>query len=161
MFLDDSAKPSNAIANGRGIKTRKAKDEFEFRACVRGELKSPAGCVVVPIEVTDKMAPGVISLPHGWGHDLPGVRLSVATQRPGQRQSADRRPHRRHTVRDQRSEWRPGRADPGLARDLGRLTNRTRSAVDPHRLAGNVGRIVARQEDTDPPNIIVTIADAS
>jgi hypothetical protein len=83
VFLDDSAKPSNAIANGREIKTRKAKDEFEFRACVRGELKSPAGCVVVPIEVTDPMAPGVISLPHGWGHDLPGVRLSVATQRPG------------------------------------------------------------------------------
>ena len=27
--------------------------------------------------------PGVISLPHGWGHALPGARLSVAAARPG------------------------------------------------------------------------------
>lgn len=27
--------------------------------------------------------PGVISLPHGWGHNLPGIRLEVATRRPG------------------------------------------------------------------------------
>jgi hypothetical protein len=26
---------------------------------------------------------GVISLPHGWGHALPGARLSVAAERPG------------------------------------------------------------------------------
>ena len=26
---------------------------------------------------------GVVSLPHGWGHDLPGVRCSVARDRPG------------------------------------------------------------------------------
>jgi hypothetical protein len=25
----------------------------------------------------------VISLPHGWGHDLPGAKLKVAAQRPG------------------------------------------------------------------------------
>ncbi len=29
------------------------------------------------------MAPGVVSLAHGWGHDLPGVKLSVAAKRPG------------------------------------------------------------------------------
>jgi hypothetical protein len=29
------------------------------------------------------MMPGVVSLPHGWGHDLPGAQLSVAAQRPG------------------------------------------------------------------------------
>ena len=27
--------------------------------------------------------PGVVSLPHGWGHDLPGVGLGVASARPG------------------------------------------------------------------------------
>jgi hypothetical protein len=27
--------------------------------------------------------PGVVSHPHGWGHDLPGVRLGVASRRPG------------------------------------------------------------------------------
>ena len=29
------------------------------------------------------MMPGVISLPHGWGHDLPGSQLRVAAERPG------------------------------------------------------------------------------
>jgi hypothetical protein len=29
------------------------------------------------------MMPGVVSLPHGWGHSRPGVALSVASARPG------------------------------------------------------------------------------
>jgi hypothetical protein len=29
------------------------------------------------------MKPGVVSLPHGWGHHRPGVRLSTAAARPG------------------------------------------------------------------------------
>jgi hypothetical protein len=29
------------------------------------------------------MMPGVVSLPHGWGHALPGTRLGVAAERPG------------------------------------------------------------------------------
>jgi len=27
--------------------------------------------------------PGVVSLPHGWGHDLSGIRMAVAAERPG------------------------------------------------------------------------------
>jgi len=27
--------------------------------------------------------PGVVSLPHGWGHDLEGARLALAAERPG------------------------------------------------------------------------------
>ena len=46
-------------------------------------VKSEAGSVQVPIEVTDEMMPGVVSLPHGWGHDVEGTRLSVAARRPG------------------------------------------------------------------------------
>ena len=37
----------------------------------------------VQVEVSDEVMPGVISLPHGWGHALPGVRLAVAAERPG------------------------------------------------------------------------------
>ena len=37
----------------------------------------------VDVELTDDMMPGVVSLPHGWGHDQPGTQLSVARQRPG------------------------------------------------------------------------------
>jgi anaerobic selenocysteine-containing dehydrogenase len=37
----------------------------------------------VQVEVSDDMMPGVVSLPHGWGHNLPGAQLSVAAERPG------------------------------------------------------------------------------
>jgi len=38
---------------------------------------------VAPVEVTDTVMAGVVSLPHGWGHDLPGARLSVAVEHAG------------------------------------------------------------------------------
>jgi formate dehydrogenase len=31
-------------------------------------LASKSGSVVVPVKVTDEMTPGVVALPHGWGH---------------------------------------------------------------------------------------------
>jgi anaerobic selenocysteine-containing dehydrogenase len=46
-------------------------------------VASEAGRVEVPVEVTDAIAPGVVSLPHGWGHDRPGTRLSVAREHAG------------------------------------------------------------------------------
>jgi anaerobic selenocysteine-containing dehydrogenase len=46
-------------------------------------LSSRAGSIVVPAEVTDDMMPGVVSLPHGWGHDRLGVRLAVASRHAG------------------------------------------------------------------------------
>ncbi|HEY2928539.1 molybdopterin-dependent oxidoreductase [Piscinibacter sp.] len=39
--------------------------------------------IEAPVEVSDEMMPGVVSLPHGWGHDLPQTRLGVARERPG------------------------------------------------------------------------------
>ncbi len=35
------------------------------------------------VEVSDEVMPGVVSLPHGWGHDAPGARMAVAAERPG------------------------------------------------------------------------------
>jgi anaerobic selenocysteine-containing dehydrogenase len=46
-------------------------------------IRSQAGSVEAPVEVSDEMLPGVVSLPHGWGHDKPGARLSVARERAG------------------------------------------------------------------------------
>jgi anaerobic selenocysteine-containing dehydrogenase len=46
-------------------------------------LSSRVGQVHVAAAVTDDVMPGVVSLPHGWGHDRPGVRLSIASLRPG------------------------------------------------------------------------------
>ncbi len=39
--------------------------------------------ITAQVQISDEMMPGVISLPHGWGHDLPGSRLRVAAERPG------------------------------------------------------------------------------
>ena len=41
------------------------------------------GLVVAPVEVTDEIRPGVVGLPHGWGHDLPGAQMRVAGEHAG------------------------------------------------------------------------------
>jgi anaerobic selenocysteine-containing dehydrogenase len=46
-------------------------------------VASRAGAVTIPVEVTDAIRPGVVSIPHGWGHDLDGVELQVARRYPG------------------------------------------------------------------------------
>jgi hypothetical protein len=47
------------------------------------EVTSRAGAVTIPVEVTDTIRPGVVSIPHGWGHDRPGARLGVAGRHAG------------------------------------------------------------------------------
>jgi anaerobic selenocysteine-containing dehydrogenase len=49
------------------------------QACVQ----AATGELIVHVEVTADVRPGVVSLPHGWGHDVPGVRMGVAQARPG------------------------------------------------------------------------------
>ncbi|MGV9699237.1 molybdopterin oxidoreductase family protein [Streptomyces sp. NPDC003470] len=46
-------------------------------------VKGAGGEVTAPAEVTDTVRPGVVSLPHGWGHDRPGTRLTHAAGDPG------------------------------------------------------------------------------
>ncbi|MFF4506050.1 molybdopterin oxidoreductase family protein [Streptomyces sp. NPDC001401] len=46
-------------------------------------VKGAGGEVTAPAEVTDAVRPGVVSLPHGWGHDRPGTRMSHAATDPG------------------------------------------------------------------------------
>jgi anaerobic selenocysteine-containing dehydrogenase len=46
-------------------------------------VASRVGRVEVLAEVTADIEPGVVSLPHGWGHGRPGVRLAVATAHAG------------------------------------------------------------------------------
>ncbi|MEA2436545.1 MAG: hypothetical protein QOF65_1101, partial [Thermoleophilaceae bacterium] len=36
-----------------------------------------------PVEVTDAIMPGVVSIPHGWGHNAPGSRMRVAAAHAG------------------------------------------------------------------------------
>lgn len=46
-------------------------------------VKGAGGAVTAPAEVTDTVRPGVVSLPHGWGHDRPGTRQTHAAGDPG------------------------------------------------------------------------------
>ena len=44
---------------------------------------SRVGTVDATVEVTDAIRPGVVSLPHGWGHGQPGTRMRVAAEHAG------------------------------------------------------------------------------
>ena len=42
-------------------------------------VQSETGQIDIPVEITDKIMSGVISIPHGFGHNKKGTRLSVAS----------------------------------------------------------------------------------
>jgi anaerobic selenocysteine-containing dehydrogenase len=61
-------------------------DDAERLGLADGELaqvSSRAGTIEVPVEVTDAVMPGVVSIPHGWGHDADGIRMRVASAHAG------------------------------------------------------------------------------
>ncbi|HEX8143823.1 MAG TPA: molybdopterin-dependent oxidoreductase [Pyrinomonadaceae bacterium] len=47
-------------------------------------VRSRVGCVELPVEISEEMMPGVVSIPHGWGHGRPGIQLEVAQQHAGE-----------------------------------------------------------------------------
>jgi len=47
-------------------------------------VRSSVGSVNVPVEISEEMMPGVVSIPHGWGHARPGVKLEVASAHAGE-----------------------------------------------------------------------------
>jgi anaerobic selenocysteine-containing dehydrogenase len=42
------------------------------------------GAIELPVEISDTVMPGVVSVPHGWGHGRSGIQLRVASATPGQ-----------------------------------------------------------------------------
>jgi anaerobic selenocysteine-containing dehydrogenase len=46
-------------------------------------VTSPEGSIDVAVQTSDEMMPGVVSMPHGWGHDEPGTRMSTARSHAG------------------------------------------------------------------------------
>jgi len=61
-------------------------DDARARGLAPGQtvqVRSRVGSVPVRLELTDAVMPGVVSLPHGWGHGRPGVQLRVAASHPG------------------------------------------------------------------------------
>lgn len=56
------------------------------RELAQGEtvvVESRVGSIPLPLEVTEDMMPGTVSIPHGWGHGRPGVRAAVAAAHAG------------------------------------------------------------------------------
>jgi anaerobic selenocysteine-containing dehydrogenase len=47
------------------------------------QVQSATGSVIAPVAITDSIMSGVVSLPHGWGHEYEGSRLGTASRHPG------------------------------------------------------------------------------
>jgi anaerobic selenocysteine-containing dehydrogenase len=61
-------------------------DDASVRNLQHGDMAqvtSSTNAVIARVEVSDDIVRGVVSLPHGWGHDAPGTRMTVAGGRPG------------------------------------------------------------------------------
>jgi anaerobic selenocysteine-containing dehydrogenase len=61
-------------------------DDAAQRGLSEGQMAvvtSRVGQVTAPVFITNDIKPGVVSLPHGWGHGRQGVKLAVASQHPG------------------------------------------------------------------------------
>jgi anaerobic selenocysteine-containing dehydrogenase len=46
-------------------------------------VKSRVGEVQLPLEITNDMMPGVVCMPHGYGHGKKGVQLDIANKHAG------------------------------------------------------------------------------
>ncbi len=61
-------------------------DDLESLSLSDGDavtVRSRVGEITTVVESTDEMMPGVVSLPHGWGHDKAGVQMSIASKQKG------------------------------------------------------------------------------
>ena len=47
------------------------------------QISTDINTISAPVEISDEMRPGVVSLPHGWGHTLTDTRQRVANAHPG------------------------------------------------------------------------------
>ncbi len=47
------------------------------------EVSSDVGQVQIEAEVSEEIMPGTISIPHGWGHNRSGIRMSIAQEHAG------------------------------------------------------------------------------
>jgi anaerobic selenocysteine-containing dehydrogenase len=61
-------------------------EDARARGLITGQIvrvRSRVGSVPIRLELTESIMPGVVSIPHGWGHGRPGVQLRVAREHAG------------------------------------------------------------------------------
>jgi anaerobic selenocysteine-containing dehydrogenase len=75
------------LVKGKDRCTLQIHPDDASRLGVAGESKvrvtSRVGSVEAPLEITDSVRVGVVSLPHGWGHSMSGTNIRVAASRAG------------------------------------------------------------------------------
>ncbi len=65
------------LMHPQDLSARKLEDGSRVR------VRSRVGEIEVEVQSSDEMMPGVVSLPHGWGHARAGVKLQIAREHPG------------------------------------------------------------------------------
>ncbi len=58
-------------------------ERLALRNGALAKVVSKTGQVEIVVEVTDSIRQGVVSIPHGWGHDVEGVQMSIAREHAG------------------------------------------------------------------------------
>jgi anaerobic selenocysteine-containing dehydrogenase len=75
------------LAKGRELCTLQIHPDDAIAAGIHhggtARVRSATGEIQVDVEVSDHLRPGVVSLPHGFGHDLAGIEQHVARRNPG------------------------------------------------------------------------------
>jgi len=66
-----------ALVHPHDAESRQLEDGDMVRVCSR------VGSIRIPIALSDEMKPGVISIPHGWGHQFEDIKLGIAQQHAG------------------------------------------------------------------------------
>ena len=78
---------SQRLVKGKGRCTLmihpKDASRLGLQAADSAEIKADTRQIVLPVEITEDVMPGVVSIPHGWGHDREGTAQTVATEHAG------------------------------------------------------------------------------
>jgi len=78
---------SNLLMTGRERCTLlihpKDAQELQLNEHQEVTISSNISSVQIPIEITSQMRQGVVSIPHGFGHDRDGICLKLAQEKPG------------------------------------------------------------------------------
>jgi anaerobic selenocysteine-containing dehydrogenase len=75
--------PALAGGTNRCTLQMNPEDAAELGIADTAKIKGPGGEVIAPVEVMPGMRRGVVSLPHGWGHDRAGTGQAIAARQPG------------------------------------------------------------------------------